>query len=116
MTIKDSPLKPAVGGRNPHKYDELVKYSDPARVAKNAKEYFGDNTKIYISNKPTKKYMVEDPQGKWVHFGEMGYQDFTRHMDRSRQERYLKRALNIRGNWMDNMYSKNMLAINLLWM
>jgi hypothetical protein len=73
-------------------------------------------TPIYISNKPTKKYMVKNPEGKYVHFGEMGFQDFTRHMDKSRQDRYLKRAMNISGNWYENPYSPNNLAIHLLWM
>lgn len=98
------------------KYDELVKYSDPARVAKNAKDYFGDNTKIYLSNKVQKKYMVKNLDDKWVHFGEMGYQDYTKHMDKARQERYLKRAMAIRGNWYLDKYSPNSISINLLWM
>jgi hypothetical protein len=98
------------------KYDELIKYSNPARVAKNAKDYFGKDVKIYISDRPTKKYMVQDPTGKWVHFGEMGYQDFTKHLDKKRQRQYLKRSMNIRGSWFQDAYSPNMLAINLLWM
>lgn len=51
------------------KYDDLLLYSDPARVAKNAKKYFDTDTPIYLSNKPTKKYMVKTPDGKFVHFG-----------------------------------------------
>ena len=98
------------------KYDELVKYSDPARVAKNAKDYFGDNTKIYLSNKVQKKYMVKNLDDKWVHFGEMGATDYTRHMDKARRDRYLKRAMAISGNWYLDKYSPNSLAINLLWM
>ena len=98
------------------KYDELIRYSDPARVAKNAKKYFDKDTPIYISNRPTKKYMVKNPDGKFVHFGEMGYSDYSRHMDKSRRDRYLRRAMNISGNWYENPYSANMLAINLLWM
>jgi hypothetical protein len=98
------------------KYDELIKYSTPSRVYKNAKEYFGKDVKIYISNKPTKKYMLQDPTGKWVHFGQMGFQDFTKHMDKERQYRYLKRAMGIKGDWYKNPYSPNMLAVNLLWL
>ena len=96
------------------KYDELLKYSDPQRVSKNALEYFGKAVPIYVSSKPQKKYMVRSPSGKYVHFGEMGYADFTRHRDKERQRRYLKRAMAIPGNWYDNYYSPNMLAINLL--
>jgi hypothetical protein len=98
------------------KYDELLNYSDPTKVYKNATDYFGKTIHIYISDKPTKKYMVKNPQGKWVHFGEMGYQDFTKHQDRERQRKYLKRAMAIKGNWYTDPYSANSLAINLLWL
>lgn len=96
--------------------EDLIKYSNPERVKKNAIEYLGKDVKIYISNRPTKKYMVQDLDGKWVHFGEMGFQDFTKHLDKERQYRYLKRAMKIRGDWYKNKYSPNMLAINLLWL
>jgi hypothetical protein len=96
------------------KYNELIKYSNPARVYENMRDYL--NVPIYISDKPTKKYMVKKPDGSWVHFGEMGYQDFTKHQDRARQDRYFKRAMNIKGNWFDDPYSANNMAINLLWL
>ena len=60
--------------------------------------------------------MLKTPDGKWVHFGQMGYEDFTKHSDKQRQRKYLKRAMNIRGNWFQDAYSPNMVAINLLWM
>lgn len=97
-------------------YDELLLYSDPARVAKNAAKYFDTYTPVYISYKSTKKYMIKKPDGKFVHFGEMGYSDYTKHLDKARRDRYLKRAMNISGNWYEDPYSANMLAINLLWM
>lgn len=98
------------------KYDELIQYSDPSRVYKNSLDYFGKAVPLYMSNKPTKKYMIRKPDGKYVHFGQMGYQDFTRHMDKSRQERYLKRSMAIRGNWFNDPYSPNILSIHLLWL
>ena len=98
------------------KYDELIQYSNPSRVYKNSLDYFGKAVPIYMSNKPNKKYMVRSPSGKYVHFGEMGYQDFTYHMDKERQLRYLKRAMKIPGRWYENYYSSNMLSINLTWM
>ena len=52
---------------------------------------------------------------KKVHFGHIDYQDFTKHNDLKRREAYLNRAYNIRGKWLDNKYSPNNLAINLLW-
>lgn len=97
------------------KYDELIQYSDPSRVHKNALDYFGKDIPLYISNKPSKKFMIKKPDGKYVHFGQMGYRDFTRSLDKSRQERYLKRAMAIRGKWYVDPYSPNMLSMHLLW-
>jgi len=97
------------------KYDELIKYSDPQRVSKNALDYFGKAVPIYLSSKPNKKYMLRKPDGKYVHFGEMGHEDHTRHRDKDRRDRYLKRAMGIKGNWYSNEYSPNMLSIHLLW-
>ena len=93
----------------------LEKYSNPKQVLKNAKKYLGD-IPIYQSNKKNKKYMVISPTGDPVNFGQIGYEDFTKHKDLKRQNNYLARATKIRGNWKDDKYSPNNLSINLLWM
>jgi hypothetical protein len=59
--------------------------------------------------------MIKTPEGKWVHFGEIGFEDFTKHQDEKRKQQYLARATKIKGNWKDNKFSKNNLAIHLLW-
>jgi hypothetical protein len=97
------------------KYEELIKYSNPSRVYKNALDYFGRAVPLYMSDKPNKKYMIRRPDGKYVHFGEMGFQDYTRHLDKDRRDRYLARATKIKGNWKNDLYSANLLAQNLLW-
>jgi hypothetical protein len=45
----------------------------------------------------------------------MRYEDFTKHKDNERRMRYLKRAMNIKGNWRNNNFSSNMLSVVLLW-
>ena len=45
----------------------------------------------------------------------MGYEDFTKHKDEERRKDYRRRAENIKGNWKNNKYSPNNLAINILW-
>lgn len=70
---------------------------------------------IYISDKFPKKYYIITPEGKKVYFGDIRYEDYTKHMDEDRRERYLSRALNIKGDWRKNIYSPNFLAIVLLW-
>lgn len=102
-----------------NKLEELLKISNPKQVIKNAQKYFNDpNIKVYISNRKSKKYAIHDPiNKKMVHFGQFfpPMEDFTKHNDPIRRERYLKRALKIKGDWMNNPYSPNSLSISLLW-
>jgi hypothetical protein len=94
----------------------IKKYSNPRVVYEKAKKYLGRNVMIRLSDKETKKYMILNPNTKkWVHFGQMGYEDFTKHQDALRRERYLKRTENITGNWKENKYSANNLSRNILW-
>ena len=99
------------------KLKELMKISNPAKVLKNAIKYFNNpNVKIYVSSKKDKKYMIIGLNGKAVHFGRIGYKDYTKHNDLNRRNAYLARATKIKGNWKDDPYSPNSLSINLLWM
>jgi hypothetical protein len=90
--------------------------SDFKKVYKNWLKYKGsDDAEIYLSERKDKKFCVVAPDGKTVHFGQKGYDDFTKHQDEARRENYLARATGIKGNWRRNKYSANNLAINLLW-
>ena len=55
--------------------------------------YFGKPTKLYLSDKPSKKYYIITPDDKKVYFGQMGYEDFTKHKDETRRKAYLNRAI-----------------------
>jgi hypothetical protein len=90
-------------------------YSNPTEVYRRASKYLGKTAKISLSTKKEKKYMVITPDGKTVHFGQMGYEDYTKHKNKTRRKNYLKRSRKIRGNWKKNKYSPNNLAIHLLW-
>jgi hypothetical protein len=105
----------ALKGLDPNKKTEILKFSDPKKAIKNAIQYLKDNIVFGLSTKKTKKYMVQRPDGKWIHFGEMGYEDFTKHQDDVRRQNYLKRTANMKGNWKDDKYSANNLARNILW-
>jgi hypothetical protein len=112
----DSNLPPFIAKGSGMKSDEIYKYSNPEQAQKMAYKYLGKSAKLYLSDKPDKKYMILDPNtNKWVHFGAFGMEDFTRHQDSERRRRYLTRATKIRGNWKENPYSPNNLAINILW-
>lgn len=93
----------------------VEQYSNPEIVLRKAQKYLGKDVRLFISTKDGKKYMVEDPDGKMVHFGATGYEDYTKHGDEFRRNNYLARTANMKGNWRDNPYSPNNLARNLLW-
>jgi hypothetical protein len=101
------------------KLSKLLEVSDPKQVILNAKRYFNDpNIKVYLSPEKNKKYAIINPYtNKLVSFGQMNppMEDYTKHHDEQRRNNYLKRASNIKGNWKNDPYSKNNMAINLLW-
>ena len=94
----------------------LSLFSNYDIAQKKTREYLGRNTQLFISPRKDKKYRVYDPiNRKWVDFGHMEYEDFTKHKDNDRRLRYLRRAIKIKGNWKSNPYSPNNLSINILW-
>jgi hypothetical protein len=119
------PFEPKVGGKvvalgvqaeKIPKQDEIWKWSNPEKVADNARKYLGDMAVVFRSTKPKKKYMIFDPVNKkWVFFGEINYEDFTKHQDPKRRENYLTRTASMKGNWKNNKYSANNLSRNILW-
>ena len=99
-----------------HFSKKLRKYSNPRQVQKMTRRYLGKDAKIYPSNIYNKKYKIFDPfHNKWVHFGQLGYEDFTKHKDLKRRKSYLRRSKYIRGNWKNNKYSPNNLSRHILW-
>lgn len=98
-----------------NKSEEIKKYSNPTKVYKRAKRYLGKTAKISLSTKRDKKYMVITPDGRTVHFGQMGYQDFTFTNNKTKRKNYLARSAKIRGDWAKDKYSANNLARILLW-
>ena len=90
----------------------IAKYSDPMRVESKAHAIFGDDVHIEFSNRPNKKYMLLKTK-KFVHFGQMGYVDYTRHRDEHRRARFRKRN----AKWLHSKskYTPGFLSYNLLW-
>ena len=99
---------------NSDKYKELLKFSNPEKVIENAIYFYGPDVNIDVSTRKDKKYMIYDRvNNKMVHFGQMGYQDFTKHKNKKRQALYLARATRIKGNWRENPFSPNNLSIKI---
>lgn len=91
-------------------------YSSPRKAQRMAYKYLGKTAKLYPANNVVKKYKICDPvHSKWINFGQMGYQDFTKHRDKKRRKNYLTRSKFIKGNWKKNKYSANNLSRKVLW-
>lgn len=60
-------------------------------VEKALHKYYGKNVKLYESTRKDKKFMVINPEGKKVHFGQKGYEDFHIHKDLIRRDRFRTR-------------------------
>ena len=92
-----------------NKLKELRNYSDPEYVMNKAK-LMGLNP-VHESSRKDKKYMVFDGR-TMVHFGQMGYEDASKHNDLNRINRFKKR------NWkwqFAPIYSPAYLSYYLLW-
>ena len=65
----------------------IYDYSDPKTVIKKGKDL---GITIEISNRKDKKYKAFNGQ-KWIHFGQLGYADYTKHRDKHRRDLFRKR-------------------------
>jgi hypothetical protein len=91
----------------------ITRYSDPRRVQYLAHKLIGRGATVYLSTRKDKKYMIEDPAtGHMVHFGQLPYEDFTKHKDKDRREAFLVRN----AKWKHApVYTPRWLAYHLLW-
>ena len=81
-----------------------------------ARKYLGKDAVLYKSNNKNKKYMIRSGKSrKWINFGQLGYEDYTKHKDKKRRSNYLTRSSKIAGNWITNKYSPNNLSRKILW-
>lgn len=101
---------------NPKFTRRLRKYSNPETSQQRAYKYLGKTAKLYPARNNKKKYSIFDPkQQKWVNFGQLGYEDYTKHHDKKRRKNYLTRSSKMRGHWKNNKYSPNNLSMHILW-
>lgn len=92
---------------------EIVKqFSNPKIVKQMAKKLLGDEAKVFYSTRENKKYMIESPNGKWIHFGQLPYEDFTKHLSIERRNDFKKRNK----KWKTQpKWTAGWLAYHLLW-
>lgn len=60
-------------------------------VERSLHKFYGASTPLLLSTRKDKKFMVIAPNGKRVHFGQMGYDDWHSHKDQIRRDRFLQR-------------------------
>ena len=93
------------------KQDILYKYSNPIEVERKAKQLISPTITVYKSTKPDKKYMIFH-NNKFIHFGQMKFDDMTKHNDIHRQNKFLSRN----HKWKNSkMFSPAWLSYHLLW-
>ena len=93
----------------------MDQYTNEKIVRKNFNKfgYKSDGSQLKQSNRKGKKYMVLDPNtNKWVHFGAMGYEDYTKHKDENRRKKYHSRMGRFQNAYK---YSAGYLSLVLLW-
>lgn len=85
-------------------------FSDPEKVQQKANKFGLD---IKLSTRKNKKYMFLHPETKrWIHFGDLNYEDYTKHMNENR-----RRLFSIRNRDWENAerYSPRWASWNLTW-
>jgi hypothetical protein len=113
-----TPMKPChpISSSRSRFTKRLRKWSDPRQAQKMAVKYLGNKARIFPSGNREKKYRICDVNtGNYVRFGQMGYEDYTKHRNKTRRHNYLTRTAGIRGDWKRNPYSANNLSRNILW-
>lgn len=94
---------------------EFPKILNLKNIAKMATVEGYDLSKIFPPTQMGKKLSYLTPDGKIVNFGSAAYESYDAHMDKNRRDNYLKRARRIRGDWANDKYSPNHLAMRILW-
>ena len=96
------------------------KYLDTAKAA--AKRTGYDPRALEFSDDDEHKLMIYDDKGAVKRFGRVGYGDFIIHsmsgaqsVADSKRERFRKSHMKIKGDWKNDKFSPNWLAINILW-
>lgn len=91
---------------------DIDSYSDPQEVLRKTRKYFGKDTELYLSTRKNKKYMIEDNNGKMIHFGLYPYEDYTKHKDKKRRDAFKKRN----AKWANaDKYTPAYMSYYLLW-
>ena len=74
-----------------------------------------DDVELDFSTRLNKKYMIkgEFTNNKFLHFGDLKYEDYTKHKDKERRNKFLKRN----AHWIEDYdkYTPAYFSYHLLW-
>ena len=92
---------------------DIESYSNPQEVLRKIHKYLGKDTDLYLSTRKNKKFMILNPNtNKMVHFGQMGYNDFTKTNDNQKRDNFRRRN----HKWANaDKYTAMYLSFYLLW-
>ena len=100
-----------------NKKQQILKVSNPDTVYHNAVILLGqfDNFELKLSTRKNKKYMIrgEFTNYKLTHFGDMRYEDYTKHQDEERLNKFRIRNK----HWIKqyDKYSPAWFSYYILW-
>ena len=94
-----------------NKYLQILNVSNPSLVLQRAEDLFGPEAIIKLSTRKKKKYMIY-LNGKFHHFGDINYEDYTKTLDEEQRADFRLRN----ADWNNRAYySPAFLSFNLLW-
>jgi len=99
------------------KSDPIWKWSNPTLAQRKSFKVYGKkHGVIYRSTRKNKKYQIYDyKHNRMVSFGQMEYEDYTKHRSLKRRHNYLTRTAKMKGEWKKNPFSANNLSRRILW-
>jgi hypothetical protein len=96
------------------KFKILQEHSNIIKAKKLAYDIY--DKPLNISTRKYKKYMIKNPlTNRYIHFGDIRYEDYLYTKNPIKRNSYLKRSEKIKGNWKDDDYSPNNLSRRILW-
>lgn len=100
-----------------NKKEQILQVSNPDVVYHNAVILLGkfDNFELELSTRKNKKYMISGSftNDKWIHFGDINYEDYTKHKDQHRRNKFLSRNYHWKKDYAK--YSPAYFSYQLLW-
>ena len=100
-----------------NKKQQIFKVSNPDTVYHNAVILLGHfvSFELQLSTRKNKKYMIRGQftNNKFIHFGDMRYQDYTKHQDEDRKRKFLNRNRHWTRDY--DLYTPAYFSYHLLW-